>query len=160
VLGPDWIDSENYGISAVLADDSKGRLRTRSTSGSSLDDEFQTLFAREITSRFRLEFERERWEGRGFVLRVPASADANIKARRSRSLEGARFIEKGTPIVNMRRSLEVQGATLSEFLDWLERLLGMPVVAIDALPDGVWDFRLRWTTGDESSLCRAVRDQV
>jgi uncharacterized protein (TIGR03435 family) len=158
VLGPDWIDSERYGILAVLADDSKGRLRTRSTAGSTLDDEFQTLFAEEIASRFGLEFHKERRETSGFVLRPEASTD--IKARRSRSLEGARFIEKGTPIINVRQSLEVQGATLLEFSDWLERRLGMPVVAAGALPDGVWDFRLRWTTGDERSLREEVRDQV
>jgi hypothetical protein len=42
VLGPDWIDSECYAISAVLADDSKGRLRDRPATGASRDDEFQT----------------------------------------------------------------------------------------------------------------------
>jgi uncharacterized protein (TIGR03435 family) len=160
VLGPDWIDSENYGVSAVLADDSKGGLRIRSIAGARLDDDFQNLFAREIASRFRLEFQKERREGRGFVLRVPASANTNIKARRSRSLEGARFTVKGTPIINVRQSLEVQGATFLEFSGWLERRLGMPVVAAGALPDGVWDFRLRWTTGDECSLREEVRDQV
>jgi uncharacterized protein (TIGR03435 family) len=133
VLGPDWIDSERYGISAVLADDTKGRLRTRSTAGPSLDDEFQTLFAQEIASRFALEFHKERRDARGFVLRPQASA--NVKARRSRSLEGARFIEKGTPFINVRSSLEVQGATLLEFTDWLERRLGMPVVAGGPLHD-------------------------
>jgi uncharacterized protein (TIGR03435 family) len=158
VSGPDWIDSERYGISAILADDSKGRLRTRSTAGSSLDDEFQTLFAQEIGSRFGLEFYKEHRETSGFVLRPEAST--GIKARRSRSLEGARFIEKGTPIINVRQSLEVQGATLLEFSGWLERRLGMPIVAAGVLPDGVWDFRLRWTTGDEGSLREAVRDQV
>jgi uncharacterized protein (TIGR03435 family) len=158
VLGPDWIDSEHYSVSAVLADDLKGRLRSRSAAGASLNDEFQSLFASEIASRFRLEFQKERRETSGFELRPEASA--NVKARRSKSLEGARFNQKGTPIINVRQSLEVQGATLLEFADWLERRLGMPVVAADALPDGVWDFRLRWTTGDKSSLREAVRDQV
>jgi uncharacterized protein (TIGR03435 family) len=157
VLGPDWIDSENYAILAVLADDSQGRLRTRSTAHTSLDDDFQNLFAQEIASRFRLEFQRERQERRGFVLRLSASG---IKARRSRSLEGARFMAKGMPIINVRQSLEVQGATLLEFSDWLERRLGVPVVAPGELPDGVWDFRIPWTTGDENSLGEAIRDQV
>lgn len=158
VLGPDWIDSERYAISAVLADDSKGRLSTRSAAAAGRDGEFQNLFAQEVGSRFGLQFRKERREASGFVLRPQASTD--IKGRRSRSLEGARFIQKGTPIINVRQSLEVQGATLLEFADWLERRLGMPVVAAGAMPDGVWDFRLRWTTKDEISLREAVRGQV
>lgn len=159
VSGPGWIDSERYAISAVLADDSKGHLRVRPPAGTDAGSEFQSLFAREIVARFRLEFERQRRQTSGFLVRLPPSSI--IKARRSKANEGSRFRESGTPILNARRTLEVRGATLSEFVEWLERVpLRAPVAAAHPLPDGLWDFRIRWTTADRHSLFESVNGSV
>lgn len=157
VLGPDWIDSERYRISAVLASDAK-TLRTRTSGGASVSDEFQLLFGQEIVRRFRMEFQKERRETNGFLVRLPPSVD--IKARRAKTLEGARFSESGTPIINTRRTLDVRGATIPEFLEWLEFKLRAPIAATSAAPEGVWDFRIRWTTADQTSLFQAVKEKV
>lgn len=158
VLGPDWIDTERFSVAAVLADDSRSRLRTRPSGGAGLDDEFRELFSQEIASRFHLEIRRERRDVRGFVVRPPNGAQ--LKARQSKSLEGGRFIRKGTPIVNVFSTLDARGTTLQDLCNWLERQLNAPVVSNDGLPIGVWDFRLRWRSGDQTSLRQAVREQV
>jgi hypothetical protein len=50
---------------------------------------------------------------------------------------------------------------MPEFLEWLERFwLRAPVVAISAVPYEVWDFRIRWTTADQSSLFQSVKEKV
>lgn len=159
VVGPDWIDSERYKISAVLTDAYARSLRTRSSRGPSRNEEFQVLLRQEIVRRFGMEFQQERRETSGFAARLPPSD--SIKARRSKALEGARFKESGTPVINVRRTLDVRGATMPEFLEWLERSwLRAPVVATSAVPDGVWDFRIRWTTADPASLFQVVKEKV
>jgi uncharacterized protein (TIGR03435 family) len=159
VLGPDWIDSERYQISAVLTDANARSLRTRLSGSASRNEEFQVLLREEIVRRFGMEFQQERRETSGFAARLPPSG--SIKAQRSKTLEGARFKESGTPVLNVRRTLEVRGATMPEFLEWLERFwLRAPVVAISAVPYEVWDFRIRWTTADQSSLFQSVKEKV
>jgi uncharacterized protein (TIGR03435 family) len=154
VMGPDWIDSERYRISAVL-DDAKS-LRAR---GAGRNDAFRRLFAQEIVRRFQIEFQRERREASGFEARL--SPETVIRAKRSKSLEGAQFRDGGIPVINTRRTLDVRGATIPELLDWLERhWLRAPVVAVGAPIEGVWDFRVRWTTADRDSLLQAVREKV
>ncbi|MFN7920048.1 MAG: TIGR03435 family protein [Bryobacteraceae bacterium] len=157
VLGPDWIDTERYRISAVLGE--AKALRTRSSPSPSIQEEFRLLFSKEIVRRFRLEFQMGRRETAGFWAKH--SPSAATKARLSKSLEGARFQESGTPVINVRRTLDVRGATIAEFLDWVERFgLRAPVVATSALPEGTWDFRIRWTTGDPDSLLQAIHEAI
>jgi uncharacterized protein (TIGR03435 family) len=159
VLGPDWIDSERYKISAVLSDADARSLRTRSSGGASRNEQFQALLRQEIIRRFGMEFQPERRVTSGFAAGLPPSG--SVRARRSKSLEGARFKESGTPVINVRRTLDVRGATMPEFLEWLERSwLRAPVVATGAAPQGVWDFRIRWTTADHASLFRVVKEEV
>ena len=52
ILGPDWIDTERYAITAMLSDETRLRLRTRSEDDGHLAMEFRTLLAEELAQRF------------------------------------------------------------------------------------------------------------
>ena len=158
VLGPDWMDTECYRITAILADDSRGHLRTRSADGSNSDEEFRSMFKQEITSRFHLKTHTDRKDRDAYV--VQPLAGGRLKVRPSKSLEGGQFKRKGTPITNANSTVEGRGLTLVEFCGWLERQLNAPVIPNSTFPSGTWDFRVHWRSGDQKSLLVAVRDQV
>jgi uncharacterized protein (TIGR03435 family) len=147
VLGPGWIETECYSVTAVLSGNSRGQLRTRTLGSSGSDEEFRSIFSREITSRFQLKTHTERKELDAFV--VQPLAGGRLKVRRSTSLEGGQVNVKGTPIVNVYDTMDARGLTLVEFCGWLERHLNAPVIPTSTLPSGIWDFHLRWRAGDQ-----------
>jgi uncharacterized protein (TIGR03435 family) len=156
VLGPDWIDTERYSITAILSDDAGGRLRTRTPGSSTSDVEFQSLLRQEIISRFKLKTHMERKNRDAFLVRP----SFRLKIRKSKSLEGREVTGKATPIINLNRTVDARGLTLLEFCAWLERRLSAPVIANSTLPSGTWDFHLHWRSGEETSLIAAVRNQT
>jgi len=158
VLGPDWLDSECYSITAIVSDDSRGHLRRRLPGSSSSDEEFWSMFRHEITSRFQLTMHTERKDRDAFV--VQPLVGGRLKVRQSKSLEGGQVNRKGTPMTNVYSTVDARGLTLMEFCGWLERQLNAPVIPSSSLPPGTWDFHVHWQSGDQRSLLAAVRDQV
>ena len=158
VLGPDWMDSECYSITAVISNDSRGHLRTRTRGISGSDDEFRSMFSQEIASRFHLKTHTERKDRDAFV--VQPLSEGRLKVRRSKSLEGGQVNMKGSLIVNVYETVDARGLTLLEFCGWLERHLDSPVIPSPTFPSGTWDVHLHWRTGGQRPLLAAVRDQV
>lgn len=158
VLGPDWIDTEHYRVTAVLSDESRVRMRTRKPGDTGVDEEFRSLFIQEIVSRFHLEFHQERRNSIGYL--VQPISGGKLKAQKSTSHEGGGFKQTGTYIINVHTALDARGVTLPEFCNWLENRLKAPVTPSSALPGGIWDFRLKWQSVSQDSLLGAIRDQL
>ena len=158
VLGPEWLDGAHYAISAAISDESRLRLRTREPDETSVVDEFRSLLTAELVARFQLQFHRETRESLQYILQT--AADQTLKARPSAVRERGRFQITGTPILNVHSSLDARGVTFRALANWLQGRLHGPMSLDASIPSGVYDFHLRWQTGDETSLVAALGDQL
>lgn len=158
VLGPEWIDTERYSVTAILSDNSRGRLRRRSPTGASSDEEFRLLFTQEIVSRFQLKMHTEQRSQHAFVASLLSGQ--RLKVHESKALEGGHLKHHGSSVTNMYSVIDARGLTFLELCNWLERQLNAPVIPNPTFPPGVWDFRVKWRTADQNSLLAAIRDQI
>lgn len=157
IIGPDWIETDFYSVSATISDQSL-RLRTRSDADASVAADFRSLLTRELARRFRLEWHREMQDRLAYTLRRDAGSPWRL--RQAKESERGRIEITGTPITNATAHLDAKGAALETLCSRLQRILKAPVAPDPSLPEGAWDFRLQWKTGDPASLFAALRNQL
>jgi uncharacterized protein (TIGR03435 family) len=155
-IGPEWMDSDHYAVAATLSDESRLRLRTRSTDDASIGEEFRSMLTQELVQRFHLEFHRETREGFTYTLR---SADGRLKLRPAPPRERSRlFSNRAAAGHNV--TLEARSATFRTIANWLQNYLKHPVAADTSLPGATYDFRLKWRSKDQPSLFHALKEQL
>jgi uncharacterized protein (TIGR03435 family) len=158
ILGPEWIDTEHYAVSAEISDESRLRLRTRSQADAPVAAVFRSLLMQEMGSLFHLECHRENRNGSRYTLQVVEGRKLN--ARQAVGGERGHFNRSGTPLVNTETTLTAKAVTFPSFCDWLQKYLKTPVIPDTSLPEGAWNFRLKWRTDSEASLLAALREQL
>jgi uncharacterized protein (TIGR03435 family) len=159
VLGPDWMTTQHYRVTAALSDDPRLRLRTRSEDDARVSAEFQSLLTQEIVNRFHLEYHRETTRDR-LAYTLQHARGHKLNARQSASREGGRLNLTGTVITNEDTTADARSITFRRFCDWLQNHLKTPLTPDPSLPDGNWDFRLKWQTANQASLFAALKEQL
>ena len=157
VSGPGWIDSEHYGISAILSEASRLRLRTRSPDDARVVDEFRLLLTRELVQRFRLEFHRETRDTVEYTLQ-PADGET-ITLRPAVPRERERITLSDTALTH-NSTLDGHATTMRTLGSWLRSHLKAPVTVSGAFPEGTFDFQLTWKSDDDASLVAALKRQL
>lgn len=79
ILGPDWMDSERYAITATLSDEKRLRLRTRSEDDGRLAVEFRTMLTEELAQRFQLQYHREMRDRLSYTLQAAEGRRMNLR---------------------------------------------------------------------------------
>jgi uncharacterized protein (TIGR03435 family) len=157
VIGPGWIESEHYGISATLSEGSRLRLRVRSADDTRVVDEFRLLLTQELVQRFRLEFHRETRDTVEYTLQ-PADGET-VTLRPAMPRERERITLNDTALTH-NSTLDAHGITLRTLGSWLQGHLRAPVTLSGAFPEGTFDFQLTWKSEDDASLRAALKSQV
>ena len=156
VLGPEWLAGEHFTVAAIISDESRLRLRTRSPGDPGVEGEFRSLLTGELAQRFQLEFHRETRAGDGYTLQ-PAGG--------LMTLQPAKPGERGqvtvsNPAFSGVTTLDARNVTFRTIGAWLQGHFKEPVAIDSALPEGGYDFHLEWKTGDDTSLAAALRQQT
>jgi uncharacterized protein (TIGR03435 family) len=157
IAGPDWLDSEHYAVAATLSDESRFRLRTRSPDDPRMVEEFRSLLIQELGRRFRLEFHKEARESRDYTLRP---VDGRFVAPRLSTSRETGRVTINNSALSANTTLDARNVTYRTIGNWLQGYLEEPVTADGSLPDGPYDFHLKWKTGDHESLLAALGDQL
>lgn len=157
VLGPGWMETEHYAVAAELSDESHLRLRTRSQDDASIAEEFRSLLMQELVRRFHLEYHREIRDTPAYTLRLAEGSQATLRASTAR--ERGRFNLTNYSLTHSV-SLDARGVTFRMIANWLQGQVRQPVMVDPALPEGAYDFRLKWKANDRPSLAAALKDQV
>src|SRR5215469_900528 len=84
ILGPDWMDTERYAITATLSDESRLRLRRRSEDVDGLAVEFRTMLTEELGQRLHLQYHREMRDRLSYTLRHAAGRQMKLRPAPSR----------------------------------------------------------------------------
>ena len=158
IEGPDWIDTDAYTVTAILTDESRLRLRTRAGDDAPVAQQFRTLLKEELVSRFHIEYRFEKRDTPAYTLQL--ATGEKIKARRSTSREPGRIVTTGTPLINVETTVNAKDVTFPTLCTWLEKPLKATVQPDPELPDGAWTFRLKWQTGNQTSLFNALTSQL
>jgi uncharacterized protein (TIGR03435 family) len=156
IIGPDWMDTDHYAVAAALSDESRLRLRTRSTDDASVGEEFRSMLTQELVQHFHLEFHRETREGLTYTLR---SAEGPLKLRPAPPRERTRIFSNRAA-AGRNVTLEARSATFRTIANWLQNYLKYPVAADVSLPSTAYDFRLKWRSKDQPSLFHALKEQL
>jgi uncharacterized protein (TIGR03435 family) len=156
IVGPDWMDTEQYSVAAALSDESRLRLRTRSPDDASIGQEFRSMLTQELVQRLHLEFHRETRDGLTYTLR---SAGDPVKLRPVPPRERFRLFSNRAP-AGRTATLEARSVTFRAVANWLQDYLKYPVAADMSLPGGTYDFRLKWQSKDQPSLVHALKEQL
>jgi uncharacterized protein (TIGR03435 family) len=157
VLGPDWMATEHFQVAATIGDESRTRFRTRSPDETTIAEEFRSLLTRELALRFHLEYHRETRGATEYTLRP-------VEGRRpallpSAARERGRFYLATYPLTH-GATLTARGVTFPMIGNWLQGYVREPVTADSSLPDGAYDFHLKWQANDQASLFAALEDQL
>jgi len=128
ILGPESIDSERYAIDAELP---VPGLQTRSEDGVAPGAQFRSLLAKELASRFHLEYHRETRQDPVYTLHL-----------------------------SERRKLKPGATAFPAFCTRLQEYLKAPVIPDDSLPAGPWGLRLTVETTNPDSLATALRNHL
>jgi uncharacterized protein (TIGR03435 family) len=134
ISGPEWMAEEFYALTAIVSD----------------PKDFRPFLQQELTSRFRMSARREPKEVAVFVLKVPAGAKPEALGP-----GGSAGIPNGP---HLGGSIKLHG-TVTQFADSLGDIEGRPVLD-ETNMEGTFDFHLKWNTGSDASLQKAVKDQL
>ncbi|HEY1496315.1 MAG TPA: TIGR03435 family protein, partial [Candidatus Solibacter sp.] len=157
VIGPGWIESEHYGISATLSEASRLRLRTRSPDDARVVDEFRLLLTQELVQRFRLEFHRETRDTVEYTLQPADGETVTLRSAMPRERERITFSDTA---LTHNSTLDAHGVTMRTLGSWLRGHLKAPVTVTAAFPEGTFDFQLSWKSEDDASLIAALKNQL
>jgi uncharacterized protein (TIGR03435 family) len=133
ILGPDWLATERYAITAQV-DDAK---------------DFRPLFQQELVTRFHLLAHKESRDVPVYVLKKGESGSVTQSAPSS---AGGR----GDLSAN---SIKVSSSSVKAFADNLADVVERPVFDETGM-SGNFDFNLTWKHGNEAALVAAVKDQL
>jgi uncharacterized protein (TIGR03435 family) len=151
ILGPEWMDAQHYSVAAELSDASRLRLRTRSPEDTRVVDEFQSLLTQELARRFHLQFHREVRKTTESILRAAEGGTIPLKVSTAR--DRARLNATDS-------TLEASAVDYRGLGSWLQTYLKTPVTVDESLPPGDYDFRLKWSSGDQGSLLAVLKEQL
>ena len=132
VIGPSWISSTRYSMTAIVAKDATAT--------------FRPLLRRELENRFRLQTHIEPRPFDIFVL----TATAAPRLEPSRHSEASTWIEYETA--------RMSSASMDRLAGALEHILGTPVLDETGLT-GLYDVRLDWSDDRVGSLTAMLRDR-
>src|SRR5580658_5639273 len=133
ILGPDWLATERYAITAQV-DDAK---------------DFRPLFQQELAARFHLLAHKESRDVPVYVLK---KGDSGSIVQGASGSGGGR----GEWSAN---SIEATSSSVQRFADNLADAIDRPVFDETGM-SGNFDFNLTWKRGNEASLVDAVKDQL
>ncbi len=156
ILGPDWMDTERFAITATLSDETRLRLRTRSDDPSRLAEEFRTLLTEELAQRLHLQFHRETRDRLSYTLQAAQGRPMKLRPAPSRERAWLGLSRPGS----RNTAIYVRSGTFRLIANWLQGYLKQPVSADPGLPAGTYSFRLRWRSGDQPSLFAALKQQL
>ena len=156
ILGPDWIDTERYAVTATLSDQSRIHLRTRSEDDGGMAVEFRNMLTEELAQRLHLQYHREMRDRLSYTLRHAAGRQMKLRPAPSRERGRLAFSRPGS----RNATLEARSATFRLIGNWLQGPLKQPVNVDPALPAGAYSFRLHWKSGDQPSLFAALKEQL
>ena len=157
VLGPGWIETEHYAVTATLSDDTHLRLRTRAPDDTTIAEEFRALLTRELVLRFHLEYHRETRNTLTYTLRRTEGRAPALRPAAGR--ERGRFNLTNYSLSH-NTTLDAHSVTFRMIGNWLQGYVKQPVTLDPSLPDGAYDFRLKWQGKDQASLFAALQDQL
>jgi uncharacterized protein (TIGR03435 family) len=156
ILGPDWMDTERYAVTATLSAESRLRLRTPSEDDGSLAVDFRTMLTEELAQRLHLQYHRETRDRLSYTLQLAVG--------RRMTLRSAPPLERSmlalSRLGSRNTTLDARSVTFRRIGNWLQGRLKQPVAVDPALPAGAYSFRLRWKSGDQPSLFAALKDQL
>jgi uncharacterized protein (TIGR03435 family) len=157
VAGPGWIESDHYAIAATLSQESRLHLRTRSRDEPRVEEDFHSLLTRELVERFSLEFHRETRDIIEYTLQPAEGASVTLRAAAER--ERGR-IDLSNAALSQSSTLDAHAITMRSIGSWLQGHLKAPVTVSSALPEGAYDFQLKWKRNDDASLFAALKSQL
>jgi len=128
ISGPAWIDNERYDIAAKIPD------------GAPTED-VPVMLQHLLAERFRMTLHSETKEHSGYILGIGKGGPKLIPAKNQNPASTGGFTIKDNSAV-----LNLNGATMPRFVDYLSRLLGRPVIDSTGLP-GKFDIALPVSMG-------------
>jgi uncharacterized protein (TIGR03435 family) len=128
ISGPAWIDNERYDILATIPE-------------GTAKEEVPVMLQNLLAERFRMTLHTETKEHSGYILGIGKGGPKLMPAKNQNPASTGGFTIKDNSAV-----LNLNGATMPRFVDFLSRLLGRPVIDSTGLP-GKFDIALPVSMG-------------